>query len=116
MTNISSTTFSENRHYALYDDFELNYKKTVELCEKNSNKVDGREEELWFPLLEQLYKMSKEIREKMVDSPRRNILEPMNRKVSQEIKDLLEKMCSYVSIQLIINVNTGLFLECYSKL
>lgn len=105
MSNISSTNFSENRHYALYDDFEQNYKKTVELCEKNSNKVDGREEELWFPLLEQLYKMSKEIREKMVDSPRKNILEPMNMKVSQEIKDLLEKMCSYVSIQLIINVN-----------
>ena len=78
ISNLASTTFSENKHFALYDDFEQNYKRTVELCEKNSSKVDGREEELWFPLLEQLYKMSKEIREKMVDSPRKNILEPIS--------------------------------------
>lgn len=104
MSNLLSTSFSENRHYALFDDFEKDYKTSVELCEKNSNKVDGREEDLWFPLLEQLYKMSKEIREKMVDSPRKSILEQMNKKISQEIRDLLEKMCSYVSIQLIINV------------
>lgn len=105
MSNLCSTNFSENKHFALYDDFEMNYKRTVELCEKNSNKVDGREEELWFPLLEQLYKMSKEIRDKMGDSPRKNIFEPMHKRISLEIRDLLEKMCSYVSIQLIINVS-----------
>ena len=104
MSNLISTNYSENRHYALFDDFVKDYNSTVELCEKNSNKVDGREDELWFPLLEQLYKMSKEIREKPLDSPRKFIFDQINKKFSQDIKDLLEKMCSYVSIQLIINV------------
>ena len=103
LSNLVSSNFNENKHYALYDEFNENYNKTVELCEKNSNKVDGREEELWFPLLEQLYRMSKETKEKTVDS-RKKIFEDVNKKFSQKIRDLLEKMCSYVSIQLIINV------------
>ena len=104
MTNLLSDNYIENSHYTLYNEFEKSYKLSVDICEKNSNKLDGREEDLWFPILDQLYKFAKEIRDNCADSSRKEILEQMNRKISQEIRDLLEKMCSYVSIQLVIDV------------
>ena len=98
-----SENYNDNQHYTLLEDLKASLNCTIDLCEKNSNKVDGREEDLWFPLLEQLYKMSKLCKDKSVE-PRKVIFEEMSRAFSQDIKELLEKMCSYVSIQLIINV------------
>jgi hypothetical protein len=74
----------------------------VEICENNSDKTEAREgEEMWFQILKQFYNMLTSVKEKTNDI-RRTYFEEFSKKLSGEIKDILEKMCSYVSIQKII--------------
>jgi hypothetical protein len=100
--NLTSSNFNDNKNSILLDDLKNNLKQSVEICENNSDKIENSDgQDMWFQILEQLYNMLNSIREKS-NEIRKNYFEDLNKRLSSEIKDILEKMCSYVSIQAII--------------
>ena len=74
------------------------------ICE-NEKKKDSAEE-LWLKVLDQLYRFENTIEQslKKYDSnlEKKNSLEQLLQIIIQDIKDLMEKMCSYVSIKRIM--------------
>lgn len=102
------------------NDFSSKLKLSVDILEKNSDKTDYSEEpELWFILLERLYSFSSRIKESFnlvstsigihstsyIHNNNDRFISFLLDKLSDDIKSLLEKMCSYVSIHLIITVS-----------
>jgi WD40 repeat protein len=104
MLNLASSGFKDNTNTILLEDLRANLRQCVEICENNSDKVESPDgEEMWFLILEQLYGMLTKIRESSsANETRKTYYEELNKRISQDIKDILEKMCSYVSIQKII--------------
>ena len=107
ISNLSSSNFKDNTHVLALEDLKINLQRSISICEKSSDRLDissqGEEQEYWFLILEQLYKMDHTVRDKSVDS-RRVYFEEVIKSLSKDIIELLEKMCSYVSIQAIITV------------
>ncbi|MCQ2817604.1 MAG: hypothetical protein MJ252_10100 [archaeon] len=94
---------SENIFFLLLNDFTKSVSQCTEICEKNELKFD----ELWFKLSKTLYSYFGEVNTQ--DKAKQKELhqhmkffEDFEKKLSKEIKNLLEKMCSYVSIKKII--------------
>jgi len=108
INNLTISNFKDNTHILSIEDLKTNLKRCVSICEKtsdfSSSGPDGEEQEFWFLILEQLYKMDNTTKEKFIDS-RRGYFEEINKIISRDIIDLLEKMCSYVSIQAILAVS-----------
>ncbi len=111
INNLTSTTFKDNTHSIALDDLKINLQRSINICEKSSDRVEmGEEQDYWFQILQQLYKMDQQIKEKIIDS-RRGYFKEINDTISRDIRELLEKMCSYVSIQAIITVINPLYTE-----
>lgn len=104
MSNLSSSNFKDNINSLLLEDLRLNLRQCVDICENNADKVESSDgEEMWFQILEQLYNMLTQIKEAShSNETRKSYYEEINKRISQDIKEILEKMCSYVSIQKII--------------
>ena len=101
--NLSKPTneFSDNIDTMKKKDFKSTLAMCIEVCE-HSQKT---EEDLWFKLLDHLYKLSGELNEQSELYQIRNSIafNQLREQLSQDIKDLLDKMTSYVSIKRIIN-------------
>ena len=85
--------------------FEKYLNKGIKLCEENAK---GNEDNIWFAILDELFKCEKklgEYSEKNKDnSLNLSIIDYIQKIVLQKIKDLMERMCYYVSITRIMNV------------
>ena len=80
--------------------------KTV--CENEKN--NDLAEELWFKVLNQLYRFEKDssllLKKHDNDNEKKKLIKELYQIIIQDIKDLMEKMCSYVSIKRILDVVT----------
>ncbi len=101
--NINSSNFNENFHNKKIDEIKNNIKQAIQICENNVSKNEASDDnqEMWFMILEQLYNMI-EITKEKTNSKFKIYADELNKKLSSELKDVLEKMCSYVSIEAII--------------
>lgn len=82
----------------------LNDTKHVCECEKNADLI----EDIWFKVLNQLYKFENTIEQLLnkhdSEIDKKNSLNELYQIIIQDIKELMEKMCSYVSITHILEV------------
>lgn len=103
--NLKDKDFNNENHFILLlDDFSANIKQCIQICEKNDQKYD----DLWFNLLNKLYLYFGIInpQDKASESllkQHMNLFKDIEFKLSREIKNLLEKMCSFVSIKKIMD-------------
>ena len=79
--------------------------KGINVCENNSQ---GNEDDIWFNILSKLFDCEKKLSEYIIkyneNELNKKLVTHMQEIILQNIKDLMEKMCSYVSITRIINV------------
>ena len=84
----------------------LNDSKYICECEKNLDFA----EDLWFKLLQQLYRFEVDsanlLKKYTSDESRQITSNELNLEIVKDIKELMEKMCSYVSIKRILEVVT----------
>ena len=78
------------------------------ICESEKNVESA--EDLWFKVLELLYRFESEsaqyIKKYELDKDRNYTSSELNKNIIKNIKDLMEKMCTYVSINRILEVVT----------
>jgi hypothetical protein len=117
MSNLTSSNFKENIHTLLINDIKNNLKQAVNICENNVDRIEQPEcQEMWFTILEQLYKQTTLVKEKSQSvETRRSYYEDLLKRLSSDIKETLEKMCSYVSIKAIITNVTEKYKEAEFK-
>ena len=74
----------------------------IEVCEHNETDVD----DIWFNILDKLFFYETNLNElnKKYSDNRKKTIEKFQEKLLKDIKELMEKMCSFVSITRIINV------------
>jgi WD40 repeat protein len=101
--NINSSNFNENLHNEKMEELKLNIKQAISICENNNSKNDLSDDnqDMWFMILEELYNFI-ETTKNYFNNRFKTYAEDLNKKLSTELKDVLEKMCSYVSIEAII--------------
>ena len=79
--------------------------KGIQVCENNAQ---GNEDDIWFNILNKLFEYEKKLEEylnKYKDNElNKSLIDHMQNDILQNIKDLMERMCSYVKITRIINV------------
>ena len=89
--------------YAFINSKYLN--KGIQVCEYNFESLD---DEIWFKLLNKLYEFEGKLNE-LIDKYKNNnekekIIEYFHSQIIQDIKDLMEKLCSFVGITKILNI------------
>ena len=81
--------------------------KGIQICEYNSESI---EDEIWFKLLNKLYefddklKQERELYKNNDLKKNKNFIEYFNNQINQDIKDIMEKISSYVGIGRILNL------------
>ena len=96
-SNLTSKIFNENIHTLLLQELQEHLNDCIVICEHS----EQQNEELWFKLLDILYNLLNSITKKKEESKKEHF-EEVETILSENIKDLLEKMTSYVSIEKII--------------
>jgi WD40 repeat protein len=115
VNNLTSSNFKESTHTLLISDLKNNLKQAFGICENNADRVGEMEcKEMWFAILEQLYSQSSVVKDKHVDT-RKNYYDDLQKRLSSDIKETLEKMCSYVPIEAIITNVTEKYKEAEFK-
>ena len=98
--------FSENIHTLLLQEMQNDLLGCINVCEHNEQQND----KLWFSLLDTLYRFFGEISVKKESNEKmKNHYGEVEATLSNDIKELLEKMCSFVSIKGIIDEVTKRF-------
>ena len=97
----SKSEFNDNIDTMKKKDFHANLAICIEVCEKSPKS----EEDLWFTLLDKLYMFFRELNVNSIRFKENNInaFMQLEEQLSQDIKDLLEKMTSFVGLKRIIN-------------
>ena len=102
LDNINSEN-NEDKHKELMNNFETYLSDLRKACEHNNHHL----EELWFKVLEILYKFEKKVGELVkineFSSTKKNT-DDLYQTIMKDIKDLMEKMCSFVSIKHILDI------------
>ena len=104
VSNVSSKFFNENIHTLLLQELHEHLNGCIVICERNEQQTD----DLWFRLLDNLYLLLTSVTEKKKkeenegNKEKKTHFEELETMLSMNIKDLLEKMTSYVSIKKII--------------
>ena len=100
--NINSKN-DEDKHKELMKNFEVYLSNLRKTCENNDQQL----EDLWFKALEILYKFEKKAAEILKINEfslnKKNSLD-LHLTMGKDIKDLLEKMCSFVGIKHILDI------------
>ena len=98
--------FNKDNHKTLKHKFNDSLLQSIQICEHNSDKIHhgGSEEEYWFMVLEELYYINHKLKEQ-ITKDKKQYFKDFIEIISKSIMDLLEKMCSYVSMQKILNVS-----------
>ena len=106
LNNILSENFNENKHLLACEDFNTQLHSSISICEQYSDKITegGGEEDYWFIVLEQLYDISYKLRDQEFNTKVKEHIDDFMKKISKDIRELLEKMSPYVSMQTILNV------------
>ena len=76
-----------------------------QVCEHNSESI---EDELWFKLINKLYELDSKLEEKLEmnknNTQIRNLIDYFHQQLIKDIRDTLEKLCSYVGVTKILNL------------
>ena len=77
----------------------------MQVCENNSLSI---EDEVWFKLLNKLYEFDMKLKEQLEkykdNNQIINLIEYFHNQIIQDIKDTMEKLCSFVGITKILNI------------
>ena len=98
VSNLSSKFFNENIHTLLLQELHEHLIECISICERNEQQTD----ELWFKLLDNLYLFLSSVTKKIEKEENGKHFKELQAMLSMNIKDLLEKMTSFVSIKKII--------------
>ena len=100
--NISNTSEIDENYWK---EMEKYLKKGIEVCENNSQ---GNEDDIWFNILNKLFDCEKKLGENLKKNNdnelNKSLIKHMQDINLQNIKDLMDRMCSYVKITTIMNV------------
>ena len=103
ITNIINNINQEKDFDDLLKDFSKYLNDVKDICENN----DMHLEELWFKILNIFYQYEAKVSElskiNMFNVKKKNATEKLSHAISTEIKELMEKMCSFVSVTQILN-------------
>ena len=77
----------------------------MQVCENNSESI---EDEIWFKLLNKLYEFDIKLKEQLEQYKNNtqiiNLIEYFHNQIIQDIKDTMEKLCSFIGITKILNI------------
>ncbi len=103
LDNIINCINEQKDYQSILDDFYKYLKDLKSICENNNMHL----EDLWFKVLNKLYeyegKVGELVRNSIFNINKKNNSEILEQIISKEIKELMEKMCSFVSITQIMN-------------
>ena len=95
---------NDSEHKNLFNDFHKYFNDIKNICENNEQNL----EDIWFKILQQLYKYEKESRDLYKKNEfslnKKHNSKDLYENILYDIKELLEKMCSYVSIKRILQI------------
>ena len=97
--------FSENSYELSKIDFETKYNKAVEILEENEKALSD-DHNIWFTLLDQIYIFVESFPAEKLKIPneRTKYSDEYGNIISEKLKQLLEKMSSYVGINKILDI------------
>ena len=88
----------------IWNNMDKYIKKAIKLCENNSQ---GNFDDIWFKILDKLFEYEKKLEQNLDkysgNDSKKSLVDDFLKNIIQNIKELMEKMCSYVSITRIIN-------------
>ena len=96
---------NDEEHKKLLDKYNNSLLDSINICEINENNI----EDLWFKLLDVLYKFENEsinLAKNENDNKKKQKYEEIYQNIIQNIKDLTETMCSFLSIKTVLEVVT----------
>ena len=103
LTDIINSINNGNDFDDLLNDFYKYLNDVKKICENN----DMHLEDLWFKILNIFYqyegRVSELLKIHIFNIKNKNNSEKLNQLISNEIKELIEKMCSFVSVTQILN-------------
>ena len=107
LSDIENNTVPNTQHidekYIYINTKYLN--KGIQVCEHNSESID---DEIWFKLINKLYEFDNKLKQKEEEyksnNQTKNLIEYFHNQIIQDIKDTLEKICSYVGVKKILNI------------
>ena len=95
---------NDSNYKDLLNEFHKYLLDIKNICENN----DLNLEDIWFKILDELYKFQNEVDELLKNNElaneKLNNANDLHENISKDIKELMEKMCSYVSIKRILEV------------
>ena len=101
--NIIKSIDEEKDYEDLLNDFYKYLNDVKNICENNNMQL----EDLWFKILDIFYKYEEKVGELLkihiFNIKKKNNSENLSSIISKEIKELMEKMCSFVSVTQILN-------------
>ena len=102
-TNIINSIDEEKDYENLLNDFYKFLNDVKSICENNNMQL----EDLWFKILNIFYqyegKVGELLKVHIFNIKKKNNSERLSKIISKEIKELMEKMCSFVSVTQILN-------------
>jgi len=102
-TNIINSIDKEKDYDNLLDEFYKYLTDVKSICENNNMQL----EDLWFKILNIFYqyegKVGELLKVHIFNIKKKNSSERLSKIISKEIKELMEKMCSFVSVTQILN-------------
>ena len=106
LDNINNENEENKKFNNLLEDLNKYLLSVIDICENNDKNI----EDLWFKLLDKLYqyedeavKISKKYEN---DNKKKKKSDDLYQNLVENVKDLTEKMCSYVSIKRILEIVT----------
>ena len=103
LTNIINSINEEKDYENLLNDYNKYLNDIKKICENNNMHL----EDLWFKILNIFYQYEEKVNElktkNMFNLNKKNNTEKLYQIISNEIKELMEKMCSFVSVTKILN-------------
>ena len=102
----NNDNYNDEENKKLLDDLNKNILEVITICENNDKNI----EDLWFNLLDILYLYENDsmklAKKNENDSKRKKKSDDLYQNIAENIKELTEKMCSFVSIKRILKVVT----------
>ena len=97
--------FNDEENKNILDKYNNSFLDSINICEINEKNI----EELWFKLLDILYKFENEsinLVKNVKDNKMKKKYDEIYQNIIQNIKDLTETMCSFLSIKTVLQVVT----------
>ena len=103
--NLRASEFNQNLHDLNIMDFNTYYNDAVEILEENE-KALSEDHNMWFSLLDNIYRYVDTFpnQKKLIPQDRDKFTEEVGKLFSDKLKQLLEKMSTYVGVNKILDI------------